>query len=1405
MSDELDNELAEWANLSQQRQRLQPSSQPQPAAQAQPVVQPTQAAPQGQPTPKPKGLLGQANDWINKAWNSEQAQNTPAAIAAADKHDQAFAAGVGAGVLRAPGQLVGGVMDLNADAGKFIDDNIKSPWVRGAATAFTLPQHLAMAARSGLNQGASLANTLSMRESLGQVGDPGVNQFTSQATAIAATLPLGGEGAAEDGLPLLTKVLKGTGDILLNSGKVGLATAAVMDPRSGRISDALQQAGVHNALIDYLASDPNDPDVVARLKNGIEGAIGNAAIEPIFGLAKGIFGALKGNPEMVSEAADALKPLQPAQTTISEATPEEAARDGLDRTFATKRSQAAREQEALQQQAVEDGKEPPKPPSDQNQEALPQGTRHTDATSSADPTGDPQDLVTIPPDPKTALANDANAALEKAGAAERVDPASMDLTPDGRIKVQAATKATLDDAGMGRTFAADNEAPAEDSVIFKEEDTQGGSRVVGTMGKADLQAFADRAADLRDEVLDGKNPQDTLNTRAWADQRQISVAQLGASYDVPAMLRAIAERVPKTTQGNTFTLQAAKAVADSMGVPVTDAVDFAHKFMGGGGDLGTAMATLQLQWTRMAKDLEDLVGADLMNAPAATIKDASAKVHNMMTFTQSWAELKAGVANGLQVLRLPDADTYLANVGKYTKEQLPPTPKGTIPPLPRDAGGEELQQWVDLWAATKGDPKSQQALLQGLLVPPRKWLYLRNSFANFFTAALVSGPQTLLRDLIAPTGLAGLQTLERTAGGAMGALGKTIMGDTEGAREMLAVATQAPASYVQTLGDVADAFKYAIAKGGAEMPSGGALDYSPPGAGAGGLTGHADSPLDFSVRGVPKAMISAAQRTAPGVSGQIPYLLGNLINKFPQAIQALHGGLNEMASRLAYLGEIRAQAYLDAAKEELNPQDTAAFVRYRLMNSTDETGAAVDWDGSYPNAFRNAQRATLTQPVGVEGQTSQKFARFVSGLKQNLPESRYVLPIFNVPANAIGETLRRAPFLGQVFKETQQELSGNLGAISQANAYGRFLSGGAMMLGGFAMARGGMMTGGGPADPNQRRLWLMDHQPYSIRMGDNWVSYDRLGTVGDVLGITSSVFDHSVYHDVDSPHGVWAGMAALAQYFKDKSSLQGVASLLNFGGDPGESQNVLENWAHSVEGGFVPAFVTQLGRNNLDPKVRTVRTAFDAVLNRLPGASTLLDPARNVLGEDVYRPQAAGFGVLPINLSPANTYAKDPVLDELDRLYHETGYTPGVPSASAGKGHFDMRSVKLEDGQSLYSALLGARQTANVDGQSLRSALKETIDSPEYNAAADGKDLDAGMDSRTGMLAKVFSQYSTAAKAQVANSSPLAARWLAVAQAKDRDNAALKAYDAKTLVGNPGLLKALNVPIEDYEDRIKGQ
>jgi hypothetical protein len=788
--------------------------------------------------------------------------------------------------------------------------------------------------------------------------------------------------------------------------------------------------------------------------------------------------------------------------------------------------------------------------------------------------------------------------------------------------------------------------------------------------------------------------------------------------------------------------------------------------------------------------------------------DAAERIHHAMMLSLDMADTKAGIGRAQRVLQLPDLTTYLDNFGRTPADQLAPKGVGEMPPLPRNA--EELQQWLDLWGAMKEDPVARQRYLQGLTFAPGKWSVLRNSLPNFFTASLVSAPSTFVRDLAGPATIGLLRTVERTAGGYAASLNPFIAQAAR--RDLLATASQAPAAYLRTLADVGDAFKYAMQAVGQGR----------------GVLGGA-GPLDFTAARVPQALMDAAMaKTGPGVTGDIPYVLGNLINAWPRAVHALHGGVNEFAQRLAYNGEIRAQAMLEAAQQGLtDPQDVRRFVLDKLDAAGDPlTGQATD-----PLALASSQRTTLTQRVGG-GDTTRAFAKWVADAKTNTPELTYLLPIFRVPANAIGETIRRIPFVGQMLKETGTELSGSLGAPAQAEAYGRLLSGAALMTGGFVMARNGTLTGAGPSDPDARRLWLETHQPYSIRMGDKWVGYNRLDVIGQLLGIMGSTYDHTVYHAQDNGNAIFAGVGAFAQYFKDQAALQGVADLMSFGGNPNADQGYLARLTEGVASGFVPNFITQLGRNNADPNARMVHGetldtgteggfipalggavhsladgAWQAILNKLPGGSALLDPQRNFLGEDVYKVQNAGFNTLPISLSNVNTYARDPVMDELSRLYEQTGYAPGTPPVAAGKGHFDQRDVTLEDGHSLQDSLLRHRMTVEIDGQTLRQALQSAITSDDYAQAVDGtgrRETDDGQTTRAGILSKIFTDYGKVAKQATAAESPVAARWLAVADAKDQDNPVLRPYSAQTLATQPALLKALNIPIEDHEDKVRG-
>lgn len=1260
------------------------------AAQQSAPVPPRVAPPRAAPAAKPKATPAKEGAFtkIGRALNTAQRAITPGS-----PESLKLSESVAAGVVRAPGQFVGGMFDSMGDAGRFVSDNISPEFTRkvgvtlatygGPGKTLANVQGASMVMRQG---GASLADTLSARKTLGQVGYPGVNQFVTEGIATTAPMVVtGGAGIA----PRIAAAAVG--------GAIGMEGKDLKDrAKNAAIAGALEVGG--------------------------EAVIGGVKM-----LAK----------------------------SIKQATPTEAATDALDRAFATKRTEDARYAAAEAQTKGE-----PLEPSPQ--EELPVGTRKGDA-------GEPS------------LTDDANHALEVSGSPERIDVAAgPELSPTGKILVSPEAKAAVDDAGYGRAFAAKVEGMEPDAVIFKEVDELGGQRVVGSMPVNDLQALSDDVARLMEDPA-------SINLKAPGEHGQWTMTQLGASYDTAAVLRAIVERVPGNTTKMTdkLVMEQASAAASVLGQSTDDALAFARSVAGDQTDATVALKTVQTIWTKMGDELSAFMDTPWATAGDDVVEAAMAKVHNLQMFSMAMEEAKAGAGRALRTLSLPDADTYLAAARRAAKDpsaKPAPLAPDNPPPLPRTR--EELDQWLQMWDALKDNPQGQAAFLKGIREYPSGSLYLRTSFANFFTGSILSAPKTILMNVFGPAVMGGLRTLERTSGAAFNAV-NPLLSKAERAGA-LAAAQAAPTAYIQTLADIGDAFKFAAASIRQE--------------GRQVLGGANPVDLGSGTLFVPEPMIKAAQ--ADGKSGKI-YHLGNLINYWPRAVWAMHGTTNEFATLLAYRGEVRAAAMMEAHELGLKGPDWQAHVTKRVTDSIDNSdGAAMN-----AQALDEANRTTMTRATNEEyNKGAASVVSTVQKWRQQVPELRYVLPVFQVPANALGETLRRLPGINFLLRETRQELSGTLGPMRQAEAYGRMQLGAGLLVGGAILARQGILTGAGPQDPTDRRVWLETHQPYSMRVGDQWVAYDKMDPAGPLLALTAGYFDHSVYKGTDQDMTL-AAVGALAQYFKDKAAVQGIADLLNFGGDP-RDQATLTRRASSVVKGFIPAFVN-VARVANDGDLRVKRNTWDYIRDALPGVSTSLDPVRNILGENVHKPQdTVTEAMLPVTLSPVNTYAKDPVLDEIDRLYQKTGYTPGLLSpAFGGQARYDMRDAKLENGYSLYDAMMKARLTATVDGLTLREALNELINSTEYNDSVDGtgkvQDSDSeAFDSRGGMVQRVFTTYNKAAKAEVAASSTMARKWIATSQAKTQHNDQLRGVALPDLVKNPALLDSLGIDISSYEEAL---
>jgi hypothetical protein len=920
---------------------------------------------------------------------------------------------------------------------------------------------------------------------------------------------------------------------------------------------------------------------------------------------------------------------------------------------------------------------------------------------------------------------------------------------------------------------------------------------VGTIGRTELQTLQAQVKGFADRVASGETraPDITASSPEAATAGEFRLGNLPT--DASTLLGALTRQLPTTgaktdAEVAAYALQAAKEIGEDPEAIMALGQSVAGKL----GDADNAIAALRVVWGSAAGEVNNLhlANIDWATASDELVATAGEAIRNLSVLSSHVQQAKTGLGRGLRAIQLPDPESYLAQLTSKAGEEAagpiaPALEPGELPTLPTTKEG--IKDWFDLWGMTGGDPRKQAQFLQDALTVPTPGKYLRTSLANFFTASILSAPKTILMNLVGPGFLGTLNSLERISGAGLGALSPFTTMEQKAA--MWAAAKETPKAYMQMLGDIGDTLKYAEK----------AFTTNRPVIGGGGLAQDA-----LNTYGPLTDNLLSAANVAPDWR----YTLGNYINVFPKAYARLNNGLDEAAKRLSANGAIRIRALTEASRAGLNAEETAAHVEESMRGSFDETGALRSKE-----ILRAAENNTLTRRPGEEGSWVAKLSTGLQGIRRDIPEIRYILPVFNVAANGIGATLARLPGVGVfargslAFDRDIGALTGDLGPVAQAEAHGRMMSGAAFLTGGMLLNRAGLLTGAGPQNPTDRKVWLQTHQPYSIRVGDEWVRYDKIDVAGGLLSIPATIADATTNlpQDQSMEDLVWSGVGALAQWFKDRAALRTATSIFELGDNPtANAGQLVSRTAGGIAAGFIPAAVGRVVVDGTDPYQRMKGHWYDYLKAAIPGLSQTLEPVRNVLGEPMNRAaNTFAEGFIPTTMAPATTFLQEPVLDEMDRLYRVTGYGAGADPKSLGYGFFDPRQVQLEDGQSLYDRAMQARQVMKVNGLTLKEALGELFKSDAYN---DGVDADPGQQmtslgdaSRGYMVKQVFNQYEAAIKAELAASSPKASAYLTAAAAKQRDDAYLHTVSAEDLVRNPALYATHGIDQQAYSDKIE--
>lgn len=382
--------------------------------------------------------------------------------------------------------------------------------------------------------------------------------------------------------------------------------------------------------------------------------------------------------------------------------------------------------------------------------------------------------------------------------------------------------------------------------------------------------------------------------------------------------------------------------------------------------------------------------------------------------------------------------------------------------------------------------------------------------------------------------------------------------------------------------------------------------------------------------------LKAARRTFK--TGDVPDFTSKVESATQEAIGGLKGHIirtptralsaeDEFFKAIARRSEIAGLAVRKAKGEGLSGEAFSNRVAELTANPTDEM---------VRHSLDYARYVTFQRPVGP-------VAGAVLRATQKAPILKAIVPFVRTPTNILKFALERSP-AAPVLKEWRADFMA--GGARRDLATARMTLGTGLGAVVAELAASGYITGSGPADENAKRLLVADDwQPYSIKIGDNYYSYQRLDPLATTLGVAA---DYVGLQDqmTERQHDQVAELitASIMSNLSDKTWLSGMSDFVNAIHDP---MRYGQSWINRMGGQLVPTGVAQLART-VDNTPRESKNIPETLQSRIPWASEGLRPRLDAWGNPIEKEGGVG----PDIVSPVYTSTRqnDPVNAEALRL-----------------------------------------------------------------------------------------------------------------------------------------------------------
>lgn len=430
------------------------------------------------------------------------------------------------------------------------------------------------------------------------------------------------------------------------------------------------------------------------------------------------------------------------------------------------------------------------------------------------------------------------------------------------------------------------------------------------------------------------------------------------------------------------------------------------------------------------------------------------------------------------------------------------------------------------------------------------------------------------------------------------------------------------------------------------------------------------------------------------------------IGSFLQTPLRAMGAVDEFYKQMAYRSRIYAEAVEKAIKEGV--EDKTAFIQKEMDN------AFYNGAGTNKEALTYAMKQTWTEPLD----SSTQIGRAAIAIK-SIPALRPFVPFITTPTNLIKDIIEHTPFMRHAPTWIKREYE--KGGEAAAALEGKAALGMALGFMGVSLAADGIITGAYPHDEVEKQLWISQGRlPYSVRLGDKWIPYNRLDPFGAFFGMAATTYDRAMRDDTITP---LTYLSVIIENIGNKTYLSGVMDLMEALQNP-ETPS-LKYTAQNLLSGLTPfSSALRFTARQIDGEMKETGGQWDLrFASNIPFTSNSVPAKYNFLTGE--------------KSDPVYLYSNANDNIALEKI------VPYAESIRGGAPSKIIKGVKLTPEE--YSELSRLQGNIKIGGKTLMQALETLTESYNWKKAGDMFNTD-GKSLRAELVEDIMARYKKTAQ-----------------------------------------------------------